>query len=67
MPHVGTMDSGQKSSVQYGWSRWLLDIPIHAWDRLQQRHVSQCGRGMQTEVAPGQRLGELCVSCGGRT
>ena len=52
----------QRSSMQYGQSRRLSNIPIHAWDRLWQRPASRCGRGMQTEVALGQRSGEhVCV------
>ena len=52
----------QRSSTQYGRSKRLSSIPIHAWDKLRQRLTSRCGRGTQTEVALGQRLGErVCV------
>ena len=52
----------QMSFVEYGRSKWLLNIPIHAQDRLWQRHASWCGRGTQTEVVLRQRLGEhVCV------
>ena len=46
----------QRSSTQYGWSRRISNIPIHAWDRSQQRLMSWHGRrhanrgGSQTEV-----------------
>ena len=48
--------------MQYGWSRRLSNIPIHALDRSQQRLTSRCGRGTQTEVALRQRSRErVCV------
>ena len=48
----------QRSSAQYGQSRRLSNIPIHAWGRSRQRLMSQCDRGTQTKVALRQRSRE---------
>ena len=50
------------SSTQYGQNIRLSNIPIHAWDRSQQRPASWCRKDTQTEVALKQRSGEhVCV------
>ena len=62
-PMSGWWKEVQRSSTQYGWSRRLSNIPIHAWDRSRQRPARRCGRGTQTEVALGQRSEErVCVN-----
>ena len=59
MPHVVTVDSGPKVIRVV----WMEQVALeHTRDKIQQRHVNRCGRGMQTKVALGQRSGELCVS-----
>ena len=61
-PMSGWWTVVQRSSTQYGQSRRLSNIPIHAWDRSRQRPMRWCCRGMQIEVALGSRLGEcVCV------
>ena len=61
-PMSGWWIEVQRSSVQYGRSRRLSNIPIHAWGRSWQRLASRCGRGTQTEVALRQRSRErVCV------
>ena len=47
-------DDGSDIYIKYnGWSRWLLIILIHAWDRSRQRHMRWYSRGMKIEVALG--------------
>ena len=34
-PHCGTMDGYKiRPTMQYGWSGWLMNMPVHVWGDL---------------------------------